>query len=72
MRAFVNAHRWTRLNRLRESDDLKDEPLLGDWNPAIQMHAYQLEPVLKALAMPRVSLLKADRVGTNRADVLTQ
>ena len=28
-RAFVSALRWTRLNRLRESDDLKDEPLLG-------------------------------------------
>ena len=52
LRAFVNAHRWTRLNRLRESDDLKDEPLLGDWNPAIQMHAYQLEPVLKARPCP--------------------
>ena len=24
--AFVNAHRWTRLNRLRESDDLTASP----------------------------------------------
>src|SRR6516165_3007783 len=32
LKAFVNAHRWTRLNRLRESDDLREEPLLGVWN----------------------------------------
>ena len=66
LQAFVNAHRWTRLNRLRESDDIKDEPLLGVWNSAIQVHAYQLEPVLKALAMPRVSLLLADGVGLGK------
>ena len=29
LQAFVNAHRWTRLNRLRESEDIKDEPLAG-------------------------------------------
>src|SRR6516164_10819603 len=39
--AFVNAHRWTRLNRLRESDDIKEEPILRVWNSAIQVHAYQ-------------------------------
>ena len=66
LRAFVNAHRWTRLNRLRESDDLTGEPILGVWNSAIQVHAYQLEPVLKALAMPRVSLLLADGVGLGK------
>lgn len=66
LQAFVNAHRWTRLNRLRESEDIKDEPLVGVWNSAIQVHAYQLEPVLKALAMPRVSLLLADSVGLGK------
>jgi hypothetical protein len=59
LQSFVNAHRWTRLNRLRESDDIKDEPLVGVWNSANQVLAYQLEPVLKVLAMPRESLLLA-------------
>jgi superfamily II DNA or RNA helicase len=64
--AFVNAHRWTRLNRLRVSEGIEDEPLLGVWNSAIQVHPYQLEPVLRALAMPRVSLLLADGVGLGK------
>jgi superfamily II DNA or RNA helicase len=66
LQAFVNAHRWTRLNRLRESDDLGDEPLLGVWNSAIQVHPYQLDPVIRALSMPRVSLLLADGVGLGK------
>jgi SNF2 family DNA or RNA helicase len=64
--AFVNAHRWTRLNRLRNPADIDNEPLLGVWNSAIQVHPYQLEPVLRALAMPRVSLLLADGVGLGK------
>lgn len=66
LQSFVNANRWTRLNRLRESDDIKDEPILGVWNSAIQVHPYQLEPVIRALAMPRVSLLLADGVGLGK------
>jgi SNF2 family DNA or RNA helicase len=66
LQAFVNAHRWTRLNRLKEKDGIEDEPLLGVWNSAIQVHPYQLEPVIRALSMPRVSLLLADGVGLGK------
>jgi superfamily II DNA or RNA helicase len=66
LQAFVNAHRWTRLNRLREGDGIGDEPLLGVWNSAIQVHPYQLDPVIRALSMPRVSLLLADGVGLGK------
>src|SRR5262245_15986740 len=47
LQAFVNAHRWTRLNRLRAAEAIEDEPLLGVWNSAIQVHPYQIEPVLR-------------------------
>ncbi len=66
LQAFVNAHRWTRLNRLRESEGIENEPLLGVWNSAIQVHYYQLDPVIRALYMPRVSLLLADGVGLGK------
>jgi superfamily II DNA or RNA helicase len=66
LQAFVNSHRWTRLNRLPEKEGLEDEPLLGVWNSAIQVHPYQLEPVIRALSMPRVSLLLADGVGLGK------
>ena len=66
LRAFINAHRWTRLNRLRATRAIEDEPILGVWNSAIQVHPYQLDPVLRGLAMPRVSLLLADGVGLGK------
>jgi SNF2 family DNA or RNA helicase len=66
LQAFVNAHRWTRLNRLREKDGIGDDPLLSVWNSAIQVHPYKLEPVVRALSMPRVSLLLPDSVGLGK------
>jgi len=66
LQAFINAHRWTRLNRLREGEGIENEPLLGVWNSAIQVHPYQLEPVIRALYMPRVSLLLCDGVGLGK------
>ena len=66
LQAFINAHRWTRLNRLREGEGIENEPLLGVWNSAIQVHPYQLEPVIRALYMPRVALLLCDGVGLGK------
>ena len=66
LQSFINAHRWTRLNRLREGDGIENEPILGVWNSAIQVHYYQLDPVIRALSMPRVSLLLADGVGLGK------
>jgi superfamily II DNA or RNA helicase len=66
VKAFVNSHRWTRLNRLKDTPGIENEPLLGVWNSAIQVHPYQLEPVIRALSMPRVSLLLADGVGLGK------
>ena len=66
LQSCVNAHRWTRLNRLRAANAIEDEPLLGVWNSAVQVHPYQIEPVLRALQMPRVSLLLADGVGLGK------
>lgn len=39
---------------------------MGVWNSAIQVHPYQVEPVLRALSMLRVSLLLADGVGLGK------
>ena len=66
LQAFINAHRWTRLNRLREGEGIENEPLLGVWNSAIQVHYYQLEPIIRAFSMPRVALLLCDGVGLGK------
>lgn len=66
LQAFINAHRWTRLNRLREDEGIENEPILGVWNSAIQVHYYQLDAVVRALSMSRVALLLCDGVGLGK------
>jgi SNF2 family DNA or RNA helicase len=55
--AFVDAVRWS---------SATSAPLLAPWQSAIQVEDYQLYPVLKALLMPRVTLLLADDVGLGK------
>lgn len=66
LHAYIDSHRWTRLNRLTSVSEQKNEPILSIWNAPIQVHPYQLEPVVKALEMPRVALLLADGVGLGK------
>ena len=61
LEAMVDACRWTALDRLPDwsPDPLEraqHAPLAGVWHSAVEPEDYQLVPVLKALAMPRVTL----------------
>ena len=58
--SFVNALRWT--NKSILSGGVIRAPFYG----AIQQQTFQLEPVIKALSMPRISLLIADDVGLGK------
>jgi len=68
--AFLNAIRWSTLNRVYFSSNNKDSNLnyriTSPWYSSIQIEDYQLYPVLKALQMPRVRLLLADDVGLGK------
>lgn len=61
--AFVDSARWSAVNKVSGSDDAL---IVSPWHSAVQVEDYQLYPVLKALLMPRVSLLLADDVGLGK------
>ena len=66
-RAYLDAIRWSSLASM-EGFGLADDstPLVSPWSAAVQVEDYQLVPLLKALSMPRVSLLLADDVGLGK------
>lgn len=65
--AYLDAIRWTSLQSVQ---DLLGQgqglPLVSPWSAALQVEDYQLTPLLRALSMPRVSLLLADDVGLGK------
>lgn len=63
--ALLDALRWSSIGTSIEAGTAS-HPLIAPWHAAIQVEDYQLYPVLKALAMPRVSLLLADDVGLGK------
>lgn len=68
--AFLDAMRWSSQGKMMTLVDLPVDytscSILSPWRSAVQIEDYQLYPVLKAMAMPRVSLLLADDVGVGK------
>ncbi len=68
--ALVRAIRWGALVPYLDPDGregpLRRLPLASPFQGAIQVEDYQLVPLLKAMRMPRVSLLLADDVGLGK------
>jgi hypothetical protein len=67
--ALVRASRWTAASPFLDPDDegpLERLPISSPFHGAVQVEDFQLVPLLKALAMPRVNLLIADDVGLGK------
>ncbi len=68
LQAFLNANKWSAVNYLGEKREEEENEvrLISPWQSAVQVEDYQLYPVLKAMLMPRISLLLADDVGLGK------
>lgn len=67
--ALVRASRWSALTpylAIDGSNDVAQLPLTSPFHGAVQVEDFQLVPLLKALQMPRISLLLADDVGLGK------
>lgn len=66
-RAFINAFRWSSINRIQNlTEGNSGDRIISPWLSAVQVEDYQLYPILKALTMPRITLLLADDVGLGK------
>ena len=67
--ALLRAARWTALSPYLDPDGdgpLSRQPVASPFHGSVRVEDYQLVPLLKALRMPRVSLLIADDVGLGK------
>jgi superfamily II DNA or RNA helicase len=67
--ALIRASRWAALTPFLAADGSNrpaELPLASPFHGAVQVEDFQLVPLLKALQMPRISLLLADDVGLGK------
>ena len=67
--ALLRAARWTALSPYLDPDGdgpLQRQPVASPFHGGVSVEDYQLAPLLKALRMPRISLLIADDVGLGK------